>query len=133
MKTTIIEYLLLLLVLLALFSISIALEVNLYPYLSAITPFVWYISKQQNNTISFILFTLTLLIVINMEYLLFVDYMNKPWFAGEDPFTCDGPCYGWYTYEHNINFEIITNISLQVTSSLILLLIKILSLRKKDH
>jgi hypothetical protein len=133
MKKVLIEYLLLFLVLLALFSISIALEFNLYPYLSLLTPFLWYITKQKHNIISFLLFILILIIVINMEYLLFVDYMNKPWFAGEDPFTCDGPCYGWYTYEHNIDHEIITNIGLLVGSSVMLLLANRLYLRKKDH
>ena len=134
MKTILLEYLLLALVLLAIFSISIALEFNLYPYLSAFTPFLWYISKQKHHIISFTLFIFILTLIINIEYLQFVDYMNQPWFAGEDPFTCSGgPCYGWYTYEHNIEAEIITNIKVLITSTFIILLLNRFYLRKKDH
>ncbi len=133
MKTTLLEYLLLILVLLAIFSISIALEFNLYPYLAALTPLLWFISKQKHGVISFVFFVCILILVINIEYLQFVDYMNRPWFAGEDPFNCiGGPCFGWYTYEHNINQVIIGNIGLTILSSLLVLAIRRLRLRKKD-
>ncbi|MCH9739787.1 MAG: hypothetical protein K0U38_02960 [Epsilonproteobacteria bacterium] len=123
MKTLLTEYTLLLFILLALFSISIALEFNLYPYISALLPFLWYLSKQPHSLVSFTLFTLSLMITINMSYLLFVDYMNKPWFAGEDPFTCDGPCYGWYTFQRDIGAEIILNFGLIIGFSIIATLI----------
>jgi len=132
MKTTLIEYLLLSVVLLAIFSISIALEINLYPYLATLTPLLWLLSKQKHTVTSFTLFIFILIVMINIEYLQFVDYMNKPWFAGEDPFNCQGgPCYGWYTFEHNIEEEIITNIALTILSSLLFLGARKFFLRKK--
>ncbi len=32
-------------------------------------------------------------------YYLFVSYQNHPWFAQMPPGGCDGPCWGWYTFE----------------------------------
>lgn len=120
MKTLLTEYILLALILLAFFSVSIALGFNLYPYLSALAPFLWYLSKQPRNPILFfVAFILILMVTINMNYLHFVDYMNKPWFAGEDPFTCDGPCYGWYSFGHDIGDEILFNFVLTLFLAII--------------
>ena len=33
-------------------------------------------------------------------YALFVDYKNHPWGAGPETWTCDGPCFGWYSFEN---------------------------------
>ena len=33
-------------------------------------------------------------------YTLFVDYMNHPWGAGPETNKCDGPCFGWYSFEN---------------------------------
>lgn len=30
----------------------------------------------------------------------YFDYMNHPWWAGPETFTCDGPCFGWYAFEN---------------------------------
>ncbi|MFT4975639.1 MAG: hypothetical protein ACI8S6_001526 [Myxococcota bacterium] len=32
-------------------------------------------------------------------YRAFVSYQNHPWLAGPETLTCDGPCFGWYTFE----------------------------------
>jgi len=32
-------------------------------------------------------------------YVLFVDYQDRPWFS-QEPMSCDGPCFGWYTFEN---------------------------------
>ena len=37
-------------------------------------------------------------------YVAFVDYANHPWFAGPETNTCDGPCFGWYSFENESNF-----------------------------
>jgi hypothetical protein len=33
-------------------------------------------------------------------YAMYVDYQNRPWFAVADPRGCDGPCFGWYSFEN---------------------------------
>ncbi len=33
-------------------------------------------------------------------YTLFVDYLNHPWGAGPETNACDGPCFGWYSFEN---------------------------------
>lgn len=34
-----------------------------------------------------------------IAYSVFVDYQHRPWFAQVLPGGCDGPCFGWYTFE----------------------------------
>ena len=31
----------------------------------------------------------------------FWDYMDHPWFAGPETYTCDGPCFGWFSFEND--------------------------------
>ncbi len=33
-------------------------------------------------------------------YTQYVSYQNHPWFALPDPRGCDGPCFGWYSFEN---------------------------------
>ena len=33
-------------------------------------------------------------------YAIFVDYIDHPWFAGPETNACDGPCFGWYSFEN---------------------------------
>jgi hypothetical protein len=30
----------------------------------------------------------------------YVAYRNHPWFAGQETWSCDGPCFGWYSFEN---------------------------------
>jgi len=123
MRRVLIESILVFFIIMALFSISIAISYNIYPYASALLPMLWFLSEEQNR-LNYILFILSIAALISIAYLLFVDYMNHPWFAGEDPFTCDGPCYGWYTFQRDIGDEIIINIIVLILSSIITIFIK---------
>ena len=33
-------------------------------------------------------------------YAQYVSYQNRPWFAIPDRGRCDGPCFGWYSFEN---------------------------------
>lgn len=32
---------------------------------------------------------------------LYWSYMDHPWFAGPETGTCDGPCFGWFSFEND--------------------------------
>lgn len=35
---------------------------------------------------------------------IFWGYMDKPWFSPPESYTCDGPCYGWFSFENDSPF-----------------------------
>jgi len=55
------------------------------------------------TTRSFIMHILKSLIVISIVIFSteqFWSYMNHPWFAGPETNTCDGRCFGWFSFEN---------------------------------
>jgi hypothetical protein len=38
---------------------------------------------------------------------LFWDYMDKPWFSPSGNFNCDGPCFGWFSFENEFQWQTI--------------------------
>lgn len=38
--------------------------------------------------------------IVSLGAGLFWNYKDKPWFSPPDPKTCDGPCYGWFSFEN---------------------------------
>ena len=42
-----------------------------------------------------------------IAYNIFVGYQDHPWFAQAPPGGCDGPCFGWYTFEFTPPYTIL--------------------------
>ena len=100
-------YLYTILISLIFFGLSLILKQDIYPLLSFLSPFL-LLKINYSNIIQYFLFTLFLLIIINLEYLLFVNYMIHPWLQ-TDPNNCDGACFGWYKFEESTLFNYITH------------------------
>jgi len=43
--------------------------------------------------------TLVAAVLMVAAYYLFVSYQDHPWFVQPPAAGCDGPCFGWYTFE----------------------------------
>ena len=50
-------------------------------------------------------------------YAVFVGYQEHPWFAQPPEGGCDGPCFGWYTFEYNPPYALLLAV---VLSSILL-------------
>lgn len=74
-----------------------------------------------------LLSSLLLIFLLILSSELFWNYMDKPWFSPPEPNNCDGPCYGWFSFENNSPFfEVLLVGGISVlTSSLIKLMIPI--------
>lgn len=40
------------------------------------------------------------IVTISVLTEVFWGYMDKPWFSPPETYTCDGPCYGWFSFEN---------------------------------
>lgn len=57
------------------------------------------------------------LFAIAMLTELFWNYMDHPWFAGPETQTCDGPCFGWFSFENDSPTIIILLTGVPVTAA----------------
>lgn len=64
-----------------------------------------------------LLFSLLVTFVLGVASLLWINYQNKPWFVPQD-WSCDGPCYGWYTFEDNKEVMVIIHLGLSLSVGL---------------
>lgn len=48
-----------------------------------------------------LLSSLLLIFLLIFSSELLWNYMDKPWFSPPEPNNCDGPCYGWFSFENN--------------------------------
>ena len=69
------------------------------------------------------------IIVIVLLALAFWDYKDKPWLSSPDNGNCDGPCYGWFSFENELKF--LPLIITSIVSSIIGFIIKAVKLKLK--
>ncbi len=48
-----------------------------------------------------LLSSLLLIFLLTLSSELFWNYMDKPWFSPQESNNCDGPCYGWFSFEND--------------------------------
>ena len=68
-------------------------------FASALSPMLFVFASQKDKRAN--IFLALSLLGVNAGYLLFANYMNNPWFM-DDPNNCDGPCFGWYSFEKSL-------------------------------
>lgn len=51
------------------------------------------------------LFSLLYTVIFFLITSMWIDYQNQPWFTIQS-WSCDGPCYGWYTFENGKGYSI---------------------------
>ncbi len=101
----------------AFFITSLFFKANIYPILAIILPLILFFFEKKEASF---LYIIIIIIIINIEYMMFVNYMIHPWFV-EDPYNCDGPCFGWYKFESSIFPNILLHNILLIVSLLIVL------------
>jgi hypothetical protein len=74
--------------------------VNLFLLCALVLPGVVVIFARKKYWINLLLsFACLFLIVVIMHG--YWGYMDKPWFSPPEDFSCDGPCYGWFSFENS--------------------------------
>ncbi len=66
-----------------------------------LSPFLVTLLATKKNRSSAALVGLAMVFIINFATNTFWDYQDKPWFSGPETYTCDGPCYGWFSFEND--------------------------------
>ena len=101
---------------------SIATKSNFFFSTAIILPFTFFLFNKKGSPF---IFSILVFVSFNYSYLLFVDYMIKPWFK-VDPRNCDGPCFGWYMFEKTTPPDLYLN-----NAILILSLVSVLFINSK--
>ena len=122
MKQILLKYMLFIVPLLIIFTLSVSFKKNIFPMLAVILPIFWILPSIRK--ISLLLFIAIITIIANFGYQLFVNYMIHPWFK-VDPNNCDGHCFGYYMLEEPLLPEfIILNSILAISLCFVLLICK---------
>lgn len=56
-----------------------------------------------NKTFKDLLFCLIIILIPSITAILFWDYMDKPWFSPPEDYGADGPRYGWFSFENDLD------------------------------
>lgn len=91
-------------------------HVYLFAFAIALFPAVMVLLSRDRGLLRFVRGGITAL-YWPAFYWVFVDYHDKPWFVASDPLRCDGPCFGWYTFEFEPpyrEFAILSMVSLGI-------------------
>lgn len=66
-----------------------------------IAPFLVTALAPKKSKLSAALVGLFLIVLIFFSMNEFWNYQDKPWFSPPETNTCDGPCYGWFSFEND--------------------------------
>jgi len=86
---------------------------------------IFIIVLGKNHLVKRILFALFIATLLMIGTGMWVDYQNKPWFV-EQSFNCDGPCYGWYTFENDKNLSWSLPVASAIFGIIILIILELI-------
>lgn len=85
-------------------------------------------NNKWNKDIAQVVFVI---IIVILSAIAFWDYKEKPWFSPLDDGSCDGPCYGWFSFENEL--RILPLIVTGIASSIMGFIIKAVRMKLRKQ